>query len=635
MKLHCVFSSAVASLLLGVLIAGCSHGPGVKVLDRPVVENVAANALFKGGRYSASTREVLRREGLERRSKRDPDSVIQTLNGKLRSGDAADVRLAAAEVSLVAAIRNEDDDSMVAAGYILTATKLSEPALAYPDSPHRALLVSIYDESCAALATKLHDRHRDGEPMAVKGPLDVYQLKCASGGSPATRMDTYDVLIAADRLKVSGFKDSNSRPGVGGSLVGFRRGTPERRAKDPFMPTSGYSIPLTATMRWSGSTGAEVVLHDSLSEERVTINGRSYALAGDYTAAVASAAAASPKGKVGWMGMIHPQEESSKEGLHLLGPYRADRIPLVLVHGLMSSPETWEKLINACYGDPVIRRNYQILVFFYPTGYPIPANAASLRSDMAALQREFDPGRSNSNMRNIVMVGHSMGCNLTNFQIRDGGDKLWSKFFEKPIDQLEIAPELKEDVRKSAYFKANRDITRAVFVCAPHRGSPLADSWLGRLGNELIQNPFGAFDNMTGGLMSASTGAGRSILNESPSSIENLKVDSPILLSILEQPMPAKPVVHSIIGDRGRKPGPGSSDGVVPYWSSQLDGVKSETFIPAWHTTATGNEENANEILRILYEHLGKRYSKPADEVVASGDRKPGESPFAMAGHKR
>jgi hypothetical protein len=33
---------------------------------------------------------------------------------------------------------------------------------------------------------------------------------------------------------------------------------------------------------------------------------------------------------------------------------------------------------------------------------------------------------------------------------------------------------------------------------------------------------------------------------------------------------------RSIIGDRGRGDTPNSSDGIVPYWSSHLDGAKSE-----------------------------------------------------------
>jgi hypothetical protein len=169
-----------------------------------------------------------------------------------------------------------------------------------------------------------------------------------------------------------------------------------------------------------------------------------------------------------------------------------------------------------------------------------------------------------------------------------------------------MPPDLKDQFRKSMFFKANTDIARVVFICGPHRGSPLADSWIGKLGIDLIRLPFATLDNLTGNLLGESTPLGHTLLNESPSSIGNLTVDSPVLIEILNQPMPRHPPLHSIIGDRGRKSGDGSSDGVVPYWSSHLDGVP-ETFIPASHTTATRNPENATEVRRILHEHVGKK----------------------------
>ena len=97
------------------------------------------------------------------------------------------------------------------------------------------------------------------------------------------------------------------------------------------------------------------------------------------------------------------------------------------------------------------------------------------------------------------------------------------------------------------------------------------------------------------------------MLSESPSSIGSLSVDSPVLMAILNQPMPRKPKLYSIIGDRDKASGPGSSDGVVPYWSSHLEGVP-ETFIPASHTTATRNPQGAIEIRRILHAPIGKKF---------------------------
>jgi hypothetical protein len=63
---------------------------------------------------------------------------------------------------------------------------------------------------------------------------------------------------------------------------------------------------------------------------------------------------------------------------------------------------------------------------------------------------------------------------------------------------------------------------------------------------------------------------------------------------------------HSIIGDRGRGDTPNSSDGVVAYWSSHLDGAKSERIVPSGHT-AQQNAQSIAEVARILKEHVGSK----------------------------
>ena len=108
-------------------------------------------------------------------------------------------------------------------------------------------------------------------------------------------------------------------------------------------------------------------------------------------------------------------------------------------------------------------------------------------------------------------------------------------------------------------------------------------------------------------MLSSATPLGQSMLSESSSSINNLEEHAPILEAILKQPIPHKPKIHSILGDRGKGDGVNSSDGVVPYWSAHLDGVVSEEFIPESHTSATNSAGNIKATRRILYEHLGKK----------------------------
>jgi pimeloyl-ACP methyl ester carboxylesterase len=601
--------SIVQALVLSVsiFVVSCGGGPGIETLSRPVTRTAGANLTFDGRTYSPLCRQVLKEYGLERLAKRDPAEAVRKLDQYLEKSGQPELRLAAAEVAMNEAIKHDGKGSSEEFGYLLCAVRLSEGGLGLKDSTLHSDLVGIYNVASAELAWLLHQHAGSGQKVEALGPLGRRSVGWARSSRETRGPSFYDTLTPTSRIKVKGFDAVNIRPGVGGSLVGYRKATDERLAKDPFMPYTGYGISLTAVVEWSGAgEDARIVLHDLIKKETVEIRGRSYPLAADFTAAIATVTNVAPSPMTGWLGMLRPAKEKEFVGLFTVAPYRDDLIPLILVHGLLSTPETWREVINLCASDPVLRKNYQMLTFFYPTGYPILQNAATLRAQMKGFQEFYDPGRENRRMRNMVMVGHSMGCNLTNSQIRNGGDALWSAFFNKSLEEISDDPAVSEQLRERAYFKANPNITRAVFICGPHRGSPLSNAWLGRFGANLIRFPLHSIDALSGNFLTSSTALGRSVLDEPISSINQLKVNSPILELILKQPMPHDPALHSIIGDRGKAPGKGSSDGVVPYWSSHLDGVKSEKFIPASHTKATNNPENVREIQRILRLHVGK-----------------------------
>jgi hypothetical protein len=64
------------------------------------------------------------------------------------------------------------------------------------------------------------------------------------------------------------------------------------------------------------------------------------------------------------------------------------------------------------------------------------------------------------------------------------------------------------------------------------------------------------------------------------------------------------------LGDRGKggnlsHKSPVSTDGIVPYWSSHLDGAESELIIPSHHWT-NQHPLGIAEVKRILLVHLGK-----------------------------
>jgi hypothetical protein len=70
--------------------------------------------------------------------------------------------------------------------------------------------------------------------------------------------------------------------------------------------------------------------------------------------------------------------------------------------------------------------------------------------------------------------------------------------------------------------------------------------------------------------------------------------------------LPITAPYHSIIGDRGRGDTPNSSDGIVPYWSSHLEGAQSELIVPGGHGSFALPQSVA-ELKRILRLELATR----------------------------
>jgi len=138
----------------------------------------------------------------------------------------------------------------------------------------------------------------------------------------------------------------------------------------------------------------------------------------------------------------------------------------------------------------------------------------------------------------------------------------------------------------------------------PHRGSLLASGIVGSIGNRLIGH-----SKATAQALKELSGKNPGVLNRyfarvsargGPTSLYSL-APNPLLNSLAALPIVVP--FHSIIGDRGLGGGPRSSDGVVSYASSHLDGAESEKIVPAGHTVFS-NELTVLEIKRILEENL-------------------------------
>jgi pimeloyl-ACP methyl ester carboxylesterase len=490
-------------------------------------------------------------------------------------------------------------DPTRAIGFYLSAVESATSELR--KDPNDRVTLHDYDFALSRVFSVIHDAHLDPwtRPLHIPAPNGgQYLLTNRAIANRLWRPQDYD-LILADELDVRGkfVVPRLTRDGAGAALVAVRR---EHAPQIPlrFAPPRVYTA-VTAVAHFTGRK-CEIEFIDPLATETVNISGRTLPAHADFTAPIALGLSGEHPEKVGMPAMLNPEKFAGKERLIQVQPYDPNKIPVLFVHGLKSTPVTWTPMISALWADPVVRRNYQVWVFSYPSGFPIPYSALLLRRELDALDRTFPHHRP------IVLVGHSMGGVISRLMIIDsGGDKLWRYFFGKPPAQTKLSPETKSLLKEGLIFKPRRDVARVIFISTPHRGSVIAENPIGRIGSSLIRKSV-QYMNASREILQASVVQEDPTvlkLNRLPNSIDTLAPNDPFVKEMNTLPMAKRIPYHSIIGDRGRADTPNSSDGVVPYWSSHLDGAKSERIVPSDHG-ANQNPQGIAEVIRILNEHI-------------------------------
>lgn len=427
-------------------------------------------------------------------------------------------------------------------------------------------------------------------PLTLSSGDSTYHLRFAHGNrSGVWDPDYFTSLTAADQMDLKNLRP-NGLDGVGGTLIGVRKMNPQETQAPP----SGISAPVTAVLNFKGND-ATLALVDPTEKTHDIVAGADRPLDADFSAPLAYYPHTSEIFN-GLMGALRVEDHLGKTGLYMLQPYDPDRIPLVFVHGLISTPQMWRGVINEINRDPLLRKRYQCWVFAYPTGNPPAYSALRLREELATA-RQLHPG-----MKDFVLVGHSMGGIISRMQATTFDRKVWEEALGRKKADVFFANVKKGSlIERSCLFQANPHVARLVFICTPHRGSEMALGGIGSIARRLITLPATLSSTATATLVDT-----LSVLSGQPgrlpNSVTGLSPTNPTLNALDRRPIEAP--YHSIIGDRGKGDSPLSSDGVVKYWSSHLSSSQSECIVPGPHG-ACDLPETIHELKRILRDHCG------------------------------
>ena len=472
----------------------------------------------------------------------------------------------------------------------------------------------VYNKAAADLTVLLGSAEHGrwwNHPLVLHSGGSTYRLRFAG----ATRDGVWDpawftAFTPAGEVDLKTIRRRDRQDGVGGALVGVHRTDP----LESFSPRAGVTAPVTAVLDFK-DRDVVLTLIDPTKKPAARVAGGLRLLDADFSAPLAYYPQPSEYWE-GIMGALRVSQHMKTTGLYMLQPYDPDRIPLIFVHGLISTPRMWRNVVNEIDFDPLLRKHYQCWVFAYPTGNPPLYSALRFREELAKVH-QLHP-----HARKYVLVGHSMGGILSRTQVTTLDRNAWNAMGKDQARQFFANVKPGSLIERATIFHANPHVARAIFICTPHRGSEMALGSLGSLAMRMISLPTDLASTLTGTI-------GDSIAivtgdpNRLPNSVIGLSPNNPALKVLDTRPVEVP--CHSIIGDRGRGDTLHSSDGVVAYWSSHLQAAKSERIVPGPHG-ACEMPETITELRRLLHLHLGQnepgRVSKSAAAARRSGGRR-------------
>lgn len=413
-------------------------------------------------------------------------------------------------------------------------------------------------------------------------------------------IQTIDQVIPAEFIRVKkGFDSQTLVNGVGTPLLVRQR----RVEADPMIPETGVWYPISGILNFDQPNRPVLQLIDPTREPYLPFQGSRIPLSVNYTASLARDFEDRQNLLPNAPALLRFEKYAERMGMYRISAFDPEKQVCILVHGINSSPMTWHKFLNSAYADPQVRARYEFWTFGYPTGASIPYLASEFRESIGRLL-EFR-ARNSARDSNLVIVGHSMGGLLAKAVTQHGGEQEWNRLFTVPIEELKVSEEDREVMRKMVYYRPIPEVERVVLCAVPHRGSRLAKKPGVRLISSLVQVPEQLAEVTKDILKQSSyvlTPEGFELAKKNLSSVDQLRPASRVTAEFLNKPLNPGVKFYSVIGSKVDRPLPleETTDGVVDYTSSHIEGVISEKVIldspHGVHRTPGG----VAEIIRIL-----------------------------------
>jgi pimeloyl-ACP methyl ester carboxylesterase len=623
------YAAVLLALAIAMLCGGCAQQRYIRLRERerPFTGPLGLIRLNEP-KPTPRTVQLLRRYDLVALHEKSPEATLTRLQQEIEVDPSPDKICSYAELSfhdgqrLEARGKPKDALDAYAATVAYAYWFLLDPNLdrfRNPYDPEFRRACDLYNQSLAAAmrivikANKL----RPGETQVIQTGKKQFQVEVVLRGP--WHPEDIDRLEFVDDYEIEGgLSNQYHTYGLGVPLIAVRRQHKEESAAERYYPP-GLCFPVTAFLRVENQTPQQsaaqvhrctLELYDPLFSSDIAVCNRLVPLETDLTVPLAYFLdnPAFKEKDLATIGLLNPNKAQGIKGLYMVEPFDPNRIPVVMVHGLWSSPTTWMEMFNDLRAFAEIRSRFQFWFFLYPTGQPFWASAAQLRETLAEVRETLDPQIRNPNLDQLVLVGHSMGGLVSTLQTIESGDEFWRLLSDKPLEDLKATPEEKVRLAKSFYFHPSVSVKRVVTIGTPHRGSTFASDWIRDVARRWIELPEMMLELGTKLTLTNPGYFRNKDLLTMTTSIDSLAPDCPIFSVMLRAPRASWTKYHNIIGVVPKQTFVGrvseEGDGVVSYDSAHVDYAASEIVVESDHLVVHRHALAILEVRRILLEHL-------------------------------
>jgi pimeloyl-ACP methyl ester carboxylesterase len=625
-------------LLAALLVTGCAQQRYItrNQLPRPFLRNPLGLLARSGPQPTPRTLQLLRRYDLVKLREKNPAEALVHLQQQLEVDPDPDKICSYAELTYLEGVRLEGRgkpkdaldaySTAVAHAYWYLLDPTLDP-FRNPYDPQFRRACDLYNDSLSAAMRLVikQNKLRPGETQIIQTGKQQFQVDVVLRG-PWHAGDIDRLEFVSDYKIEAGLTNQYHTYGLGVPLIAVRKQHEEESEAERYYPP-GLCFPVTAFLRVQSQTREQasagfhrctLELYDPLYSSDIAVASRLVPLETDLTVPLAYFLdnPAFKEKDLATLGLLNPNKVQGIKGLYMVEPFDPGRIPVVMVHGLWSSPTTWMEMFTDLRAFPEIRNRFQFWFFLYPTGQPFWTSAAQLRDTLAEVRGTLDPQFHNPNLDQVVLVGHSMGGLVSVMQTLESGDDFWRLLSDKPLEELRATPEEKARLAKAFYFHPNPSVKRVVTIGTPHRGCDFANDATRGLSRRLIQLPEMMLELGTKLSLTNPGFFHNKDLLTMTTSIDSLAPDCPIFPVMLRAPHATWTRYHNILGVVPKRTLLGrvseEGDGIVSHKSAHLQRAVSEIVIEADHMAVHRHPLAILEVRRILLEHLGASAPQPA-----------------------